>query len=164
MVIYGIDPGTYKSALVGIDEDFKTTEILYDNNSIIEDFLHNCNSPQNNVLAIEFVQSYGMAVGQTTFLTCRAVGRFEKAWGYDRSIFLYTRPTILSHITGGVRGKKKTQIIQALKLRFGESRKGEPLEGISSHKWDALAVAVYHLDGAKLGAADWANINEKSMD
>ena len=70
----------------------------------------------------------------------------------------------MSHITGGVRGKKKTQIIQALKLRFGESRKGEPLEGISSHKWDALAVAVYHLDGAKLGAADWANINEKSMD
>ena len=82
MVIYGIDPGTYKSALVGIDEDFKITEIQYDDNLVIEDLLSNYISPQTDALAIEFVQSYGMAVGQTTFLTCRAVGRFEKAWGY----------------------------------------------------------------------------------
>tara|TARA_Y100000034_G_scaffold10147_2_gene10737 strand:+ start:323 stop:625 length:303 start_codon:yes stop_codon:yes gene_type:complete len=100
-----------------------------------------------------------MAVGQTTFLTCRAVGRFEKAWGRDDNIALYTRPTILSHITGGVRGKGKSQIINSLKLRFGESKKGYPLEGIKTHLWDALAVAVYHLDGAKLGAVDWAKIN-----
>lgn len=101
-----------------------------------------------------------MAVGQTTFLTVRAVGRFEKAFNNDTNIYLYTRPTVLTHITGGVRGKKKTQIIQSLKLRFGEAKKGEPLEGISNHLWDALAVAVYHLDGAKLGQVDWAAINK----
>ena len=158
MIIYGIDPGTYDSALVGIDETFSVVEKLYEKNSDIEKALVPLYSPEN-FLAIEFVQAYGMAVGQTTFLTCRAVGRFEKAWGTDDNIALYTRPTILSHITGGVRGKGKSQIINSLKLRLGESRKGHPLEGISKHLWDALAVAVYHLDGAKLGLIDWAKIN-----
>jgi len=158
LVIYGIDPGTYDSAIVGIDEQFKVVEKLYDKNLIIESFLEKAD-PTNNVLTIEFVQAYGMAVGQTTFLTCRAVGRFEKAWGQDDNIYLYTRPTIISHITGGVRGKGKTQILNSLKLRFGEAKKGHPLEGIKTHLWDALAVAVYHLDGAKLGAVDWAKIN-----
>ena len=157
-MIYGIDPGTEKSALVGIDEDYKVQFIQYDTNLEIEKTLETFN-PDQDSLAIEFVQSYGMAVGQTTFLTVRAIGRFEKAFGNDANIYLYTRPTILTHITGGVRGKKKTQVIQSLKLRSGESRKGHPLEGISNHLWDALAVAVYHHDGAKLGHVDWAAIN-----
>tara|TARA_R110000851_G_scaffold301587_8_gene458223 strand:- start:676 stop:1152 length:477 start_codon:yes stop_codon:yes gene_type:complete len=157
MITYGIDPGTYKSALVGIDEEFKVIFKQYASNLEIEKTLETLN--QKHTLCIEFVQSYGMAVGQTTFLTVRAVGRFEKAFGDDANIYLYTRPTILSHITGGVRGKKKTQVIQSLKLRFGEAKKGQPLEGISNHLWDALAVAVYHLDGAKLGHVDWAAIN-----
>ena len=158
MTIYGIDPGTEKSALVGINTDYKVVYKEYASNADIEETLEK-SDPNNHQLCIEFVQSYGMAVGQTTFLTVRAVGRFEKAFGNDANIYLYTRPTILSHITGGVRGKKKTQIIQSLKLRFGEAKKGEPLEGISNHLWDALAVAVYHQDGAKLGHVDWAAIN-----
>jgi len=159
MVIYGIDPGTYQSALVGIDEDFKIIYKLYADNKEIEIALTQLKKEGgNNTLCIEFVQSYGMAVGQSTFLTCRAVGRLEKAWGDDDSINLYARPSILSHITGGVRGKKRTQVRDALRLRFGESKKGHPLEGIKTHLWDALAVAVYHLDGHKLGAVDWAKM------
>ncbi len=142
---------------MGIDQDYKVVFKQYDTNLEIEKTLESLSS--DNQLAIEFVQSYGMAVGQTTFLTVRAIGRFEKAFGNDANIYLYTRPTILTHITGGVRGKKKTQVIQSLKLRFGESRKGQPLEGISNHLWDALAAAVYHHDGAKLGHVDWAAIN-----
>ena len=157
MKVYGIDPGTDKSALVGIDEDYKVIFKQYADNLEIEKTLESIG--KKHQLCIEFVQSYGMAVGQTTFLTVRAIGRFEKAFGNDANIYLYTRPTILTHITGGVRGKKKTQVIQSLKLRFGESKKGEPLEGISNHLWDALAVAVYHQDGAKLGHVDWAAIN-----
>jgi len=142
---------------VGIDEDYKVVYIKYDDNLEIEKALESLNP--KDTLAIEFVQSYGMAVGQTTFLTVRAVGRFEKSFGDDANIYLYTRPTILSHITGGVRGKKKTQVIQSLKLRFGEAKKGQPLAGISNHLWDALAVAVYHHDGKPLGHVDWAAIN-----
>ena len=40
---------------------------------------------------------------------------------------------------------------QALRVRFGEAKKGHPLAGIKKHLWDALGVAVYHADGAKLG-------------
>jgi hypothetical protein len=158
LITYGIDPGTYDSALVGVDENFKVITKLYDSNKTIEEFLSLNSNPQDP-LVIEFIQSYGLAVGQTTFLTCRAIGRFEKSWGHDKNTFLYARPTILSHITGGVRGKGKTQIIAALKLRFGEAKKGYPLEGIKKHLWDALAAAVYHQDGATLGAVDWGKIN-----
>ena len=166
MIIYGIDPGTYESALVGIEEDFKVVEKLYDKNLEIERFL-SFNSSPDNPLVIEFIQSYGMAVGQTTFLTCRAIGRFEKSWGYDKNTFLYTRPTIVSHITGGVRGKGKTQIISALKLRFGEARKGHPLEGIKKHLWDALAAAVMHkdlmeIDQVRKFTPDWVSVVERS--
>jgi len=158
MRVYGIDPGTYQSGLVGIGEDFKVFYKLYDDNLKIEEALVDIYR-KGDVLCIEFVQSYGMAVGQSTFLTCRAVGRLEKAWGHDESIRLYARPSILSHITGGVRGKKRSQVRDALRLRLGESKKGHPLEGIKTHLWDALAVAVYHLDGHKLGEVDWARIN-----
>lgn len=43
-------------------------------------------------------------------------------------------------------------------LRLGGTHKGEPLHGISKHKWDALAAGIYHSDGAKLGGVDWARI------
>jgi len=36
LIVYGIDPGTYDSALVGIDEQFQVVEKLYDKNIIIE--------------------------------------------------------------------------------------------------------------------------------
>ena len=41
----------------------------------------------------------------------------------------------------------------ALLTRFGGDKKGEPLELLkgSTDKRSAFAVAVYHLDGAKLG-------------
>jgi len=99
-----------------------------------------------------------MAVGQDVFLTCRWVGRFERCWGYFNNVYLYARPTIISHITGGVVGRKRGVIRRALMLRLGGTHKGEPLHGISKHKWDALAAGIYHSDGAKLGGVDWARI------
>jgi len=86
------------------------------------------------------------------------VGRFERCWGYFNNVYLYARPTIISHITGGVVGRKRGVIRRALMLRLGGTHKGEPLHGISKHKWDALAAGIYHSDGAKLGGVDWARI------
>ena len=74
---------------MGIDQDYKVVFKQYDTNLEIEKTLESLSS--DNQLAIEFVQSYGMAVGQTTFLTVRAIGRFEKAFGNDANIYLYTR-------------------------------------------------------------------------
>lgn len=114
----------------------------------------------DDILAIEWLQSYGMAVGQDVFLTCRCVGRFEKSWGYQENIYLYARPSILSHITGGVRGKgsSDSRIRQSLILRFGGTKKGEPLHGIHNHKWAALAVATYFLDKYKINSSNLVDL------
>ncbi len=156
-ITYGIDPGTHRSAIVGITKDFAVVSHEYLDNRELEDLLLELSNPDDE-LAIEWLQSYGMAVGQDVFLTCRWVGRFERCWGHFDNVYLYARPTIRSHILGGIVGKKKGAIRQALMLRFGGTKKREPLHGISKHKWDALAVSVYHLDGAKLGEVDWARI------
>lgn len=159
MVIYGIDPGPNESALVGIrTEPFEIVKKLYAENAEIESFLENNftefirGHTDDNYLAIEFVQSYGMIIGQSTILTIRAVGRFEKAFGQESGTFLYARPTIRSHI--GV--VKKQSIIAPLTTRFGGQRKGQPLQGISNHLWDGLGVAVVHMDVLRFGIKDYA--------
>lgn len=150
-MIYGLDPGTKESAIVGIDESYNIKYHKYLKNSNMEEELENL-SNSFDTLAIEWLQSYGFAVGQDVFLTCRAIGRFEKCWEFQENIYFYARPTILSHITGGVRGKKKAQVRQACLIRFGGSKKGEPLHGITKHKWDAFAVCIVHVDGIKNGS------------
>jgi hypothetical protein len=164
MLIIGIDPGTTESALVAFEyEPFPQEMVIvhkeYLPNMEIENWLRQHSSPEDQ-LAIEFLQSYGMAVGQDVFMTCRWVGRFESAWGFLDSTYLYARPSILTHTTGGVRGRKKSDVRKALMLRFGGTKKGEPLHGVRvDHESDALAVGVYHADGAPLGHVDWGRIS-----
>jgi len=157
MICYGIDPGPTSSAIVGVDKSYAITLHDHLDNLEMEALLTDLGNP-TDLLAIEWLQSYGMVVGQDIFLTCRAVGRFEKCWSFQGGIYLYARPTIRSHILGGVVGKKRGAVRQALMLRFGGTKKGQPLHGIVRHQWDACAASVYHLDGARLGAEDWARI------
>lgn len=160
MIVYGIDPGTTSSAIVGIDEFYDI--VLHDhlNNLEMEALLAELSNP-TDILSIEWVQSYGMAVGQDVFLTCRAVGRFEKSWKFQENVYLYARPAILSYITGGVRVKGKkadSQVRQSLMLRFGGTKKGEPLHGISKHKWSAVAVGIYALDKYKIDPSNLVDL------
>jgi len=163
MIVYGIDPGTYKSALVGINEDYKVVKKIYDYNEVIEKFLE---EEEGDVqVAVEFIQSYGMAVGRETFITVRWVGRFERAYDsgedfYKNKFFYYARPTIRSHVCSGVSRVKDKDVRAALIMRLGEAKKGHPLEGIKKHLWSALAVAVTHLDGSKIGAENWMNLSQ----
>ena len=165
MLIYALDPGDKVTALTILDEDFKVVDYYYLPNQEIYDILL-ANEDEDDHLAIEWLQSYGQAVGQSVFITCRWVGRFEVAWGDQENTFLYARPSIISHLTGGVRGKGKSQINQSLILRFGghsRAKKGDPLYGLNEHGRDAMAVGVYHLDGIKQGAdltVDWARMGE----
>jgi len=160
MRFYALDPGNDRTALTILDENFKVIDHWHSSNQEIFDILFENENAEDH-LAIEWLQSYGQAVGQSVFMTCRWVGRFEIAWGDQENTYLYARPSILSHITGGVRGKKKSAIRQSLILRFGGSKKGEPLHGLNEHERDAMAVGVYHLDGIKQGAdltVDWARV------
>jgi len=164
LIVYGIDPGTTDSALVSFEmepfpQEMVIVDKLYLPNAELEQFLADRGNSKDH-LAIEFLQSYGMSVGQDVFLTARAVGRFEVCWGYQDNVHLYARPTILTHITGGIRAKKKKDVRNALILRFGGTKKGQPLYGVRvDHEADALAVGVYHADGAPQGWVNWAQIN-----
>ena len=158
-MVYGIDPGPDQSAMVGIDDDYKVILDFLGPNRELETILSEI-APiaTSSLLAIEFIQSYGMAVGQETFVTCRWIGRFEKIWNDDASTYFYARPTIKAHLCQGIKGVKDKHVRQALIQRLGSHRKGGPLANIKKHKWSALAVAVTCKDGLKFGIEDWMNI------
>lgn len=149
MIIYGLDPGSKKSALVGIDADTLEIEMkMLEDNEIVKQELSDISSYEIPVvLAIEFIQSYGMVVGQSTFMTCLWVGRFIETWGENHKCYLYARPTIKSIVAGMARAKD-SNIRQALILRLGDWKKGGPLEGIKKDMWSALAVAIAHIEKA----------------
>ena len=85
------------------------------------------------------------------FDTAYWVGRFaEIAEAAGCRVHRYAASKWRSYLTGEARNTD-AKIRQALRVRFGEAKKGHPLAGIKKHLWDALGVAVYHADGAKLG-------------
>lgn len=112
-------------------------------------------------LAIEWVESYGTAVGASTFHTCRWVGRFEAAWGQDA--ILVPRRDVKTVLCGGStwrdpqtgarKGVKDPQVNAAIRERFpqtgggarpavGTKKQPGPLYGVKSHVYAALGVAL----------------------
>ena len=95
-------------------------------------------------LAIEMIESMGMAVGQSTFETVRWIGRFQQAYFAPELVLLITRRNVKLHLCGSMQAKDPN-VRQALIDKIGE--KGTktnpgPTYGISSHAWSALAIAV----------------------
>jgi hypothetical protein len=99
-----------------------------------------------DAVAIEMVESFGMAVGVSTFRTVWWSGRFAQAW-MARSGKLpieITRKQEKLHLCQSMKAKDKN-IRQALIDRFGEpGTKKNPggTYGVRSHAWSALAVAA----------------------
>lgn len=139
--VLAIDPGTTQTAWV-----------LWDGESIIahgitpnEDFIKYCRQrgPYSKA-AIEMVASYGMAVGREVFETVYWIGRFVEALRHVPTRRV-ERKEIKMHLCGTVRAKD-ANIRQALIDKVGgpgTKKKPGTTYGISSHKWAALAVAIY---------------------
>lgn len=103
-----------------------------------------------DVVVIEKVESYGMAVGREVFDTVHWAGRFTEA-AYGTPVHQLLRRAVKVAICHDTKAKD-ANIRAALIDRFGgpESiRKGGPLYGISKDVWSALAVAVSYADGAR---------------
>lgn len=142
--VVAIDPGTTRSALCffgrGVTPYFET----FDNERMLAAM--QMAIPDERVLAIEMIASYGMPVGREVFETCVWIGRFIEAWGGPWE-FVY-RKDVKLHLCNSVRAKD-ANVAQALRDRFGEKgTKAKPgkLYGIRGDEWAALAVAVTYWD------------------
>jgi hypothetical protein len=107
-------------------------------------------APEVDRIAIEKVESFGMAVGAEVFETVFWSGRFAEAF-YPALVERVTRRAVKLHLCGSARAKDPN-IRQALIDRYGGSsaigKKAAPgpLYGISKDVWSALAVAVTAAD------------------
>lgn len=143
MIILGIDPGPEKSAFARMNGDHVTEHGLVDNVSLREKL----SVETADVIAIEMIACYGMAVGAETFDTCVWIGRFcERSPVEPRMVF---RREIKLHFCQSMRAKD-ANIRQAIidsyggkEAAIGRKAAPGPLYGVSGHSWAALAVAIY---------------------
>jgi len=169
-LIWGIDPGTTKSALCIFDVDqnkavfsetFLNEELAKVLESNYEHVSHNeihhfrtdkmsamVSGPAD--LAIEQVVFYGRTVGETTFTTVFWSGRFAQAWGRPYAYFPFRE--VGREICGLASGIKEPEVRQALIDRFGPEKRTAiglktcpgPLYNVKGHEWSALGIAVAH--------------------
>lgn len=155
MTVYTIDPGSEASAWVRYDG----TRVLDHGKAANDVVLQNVERLDVDVLVIEEIVSYGMAVGREVFATVFWAGRFAQACPASVRWELMPRKAVKLHLCGTVKAKD-ANIRQALVDRFGGSKaiglkasKG-PLYGIRADEWSALALAVtwkdqYHSERVK---------------
>jgi len=108
------------------------------------------------LVAIELVQSYGIA-GASLLQTSEVVGRLQqRALDNDLPVRLLYRREVLRALDVTGLGNRDAMIRQRLleihggtrQVACGTKRAPGPLYGITSHAWQALAVAVAAMDGA----------------
>ena len=150
-----IDPGTTKSGVVVLGDDKMVfeAESSYGNHDVLTRIRNS--RFECDVMAIEMVASYGMAVGESVFETVLWIGIFMEAFGLDRCHKVY-RKDIKMNLCGSMRAKDDN-IRQALIDQYPASGGGKvpqvgikkqpgPLYGVSSHAFSALAVGHTFID------------------
>jgi hypothetical protein len=151
-----IDPGTVESGYVIYDgEKVITSKSGIQNKVLLEQIL---NSISNDVLIIEMISSYGMAVGKSTFETCVWIGRFLQAFGEERTFMIY-RKDVKMHLCNTMRAKD-SNIRQAVLDKFpangggktpqiGTKNQPGPLYGVTGHAMSALALGITYFETQK---------------
>lgn len=164
--VLGIDPGTTDSGVVMYDAE--SLVVLdawtgFDNDALLIKIRSDYFGA--DVCAIEDIEAMGFAVGNTTLITCKWVGRFQEAWENfsgvkahiisrgDEKIMICGCKTYRNPKSGKVVGIKDPEIKAALKDRFPQTGGGKtpsvgtkkqpgPLFGVTKHAWSALAVVI----------------------
>lgn len=153
--LLAIDPGPVKSAYVARSAGVIKNFGIVDN----ADLLHVVRDASfwMNLLVIEQIASYGMAVGQTVFETCYWSGRFAEKWLQsgieENTVVRIPRKEICVHLCGSARAKD-ANIRQACIDRVGPAgtkREPGPTYGIAKDCWAALAVSLVAEDRVRAG-------------
>lgn len=137
-ITVGIDPGPRQSAVVVWDGSGVQSARDVDNGAMGP--LMMSWRYHGDVIACEWIESFGMAVGREVFETVFAIGTFSE----HAPLRLIPRRDVKLHLCASPRAKD-ANIRQALIDRFGPvgtKKTPGPLFGIASHRWAALAVAV----------------------
>lgn len=135
-----IDPGTTRSGWVVFDGT-KVMDAGVDENAAV---LARIGTQDADVLAVERFEARGMPVGDDSILTVLWTGRFQQAWRSPESVRLVKRSAVKLALCGSVRAKDP-HVRQAVIDRLGApgtKKAPGPTYGVSSHAWQALAVAL----------------------
>jgi hypothetical protein len=146
LTILAVDPGNIESAYVVWDGKNILGKGKIKNEQMRE-YLTEHKDRQGCVLALEWIKSYGMKVGDTIFETCLWCGRYVEVWGgvyelvFRRDVKMALCCTMHAN---------DANIRQYLINRFGEpgiKKKPNPITyGLKADVWQAFAIAVYYYD------------------
>lgn len=141
--LLSIDPGPIQSGWCILQDGAVTNCGVSDNSDMLASVYL-----WHGQLAIECVQSFGMAVGKEVFDTCIWIGRLIQAYKYPELVHRVYRKDVKLHLCGSPRAKD-ANVRQALidlyggkEAAIGRKSSPGPLHGVKSHAWSALAVAV----------------------
>ncbi len=149
MIVLAIDPGNIESAYTLMNDHYEIFQFGKIGN---EEMLSVIKDTMPDVVVIEMVASYGMAVGKEVFETCVWVGRFLQASEVETKLIY--RKDVKMNLCGQTRAKD-SNIRQALIDRFakhdfknGKGTKKNPdwFYGFKADIWQAYAVGVTYID------------------
>jgi hypothetical protein len=149
-LILAIDPGNIETAYVVWNPEKQ--EIKYKgkvNNAYMVSFLKR-NHAAFDIILIEMIASYGMAVGREVFDTCRFVGELEAYCKiFDAKYRLVYRKDVKMHHCGTMKSNDSA-IRQQMILKYGEpgteKKPGKITHGLKADMWQAFAIATYYTE------------------
>ena len=159
MTILALDPGNTQTGYAVLEmPEFRLIKFgKTDNPSLLtlvanSDILYDVDA-----VAIEMIDSFGMAVGREVFETCVWIGRFHQAAGHPNTHYVYRKEE--KEILCGSLRAKDANIRRALidryarhDLKNGKGTKANPdvFYGVSKDVWAAIAVGVTYYELTKL--------------
>lgn len=159
MTIFALDPGNTQTGYAVLEmPEFRLIKFgKTDNTSLLPLVANSDVFYDVDAVAIEMIDSFGMAVGHDVFETCVWVGRFHQAANHPNTYYVYRKEE--KEILCGSLRAKDTNIRRALidryarhDLKNGKGTKGNPdvFYGVSKDVWAAIAVGVTYFELTKL--------------
>jgi hypothetical protein len=152
-VIYSIDPGTEKSALVvydGSNQRVVSAATLPNEELLRQLPAHSADkmASDSKALVIEQIESMGGFVGKEVFETVFWSGRFYERWQYEHNRHRITRRAVKMHLAGTMKANDSS-LRYIIYERYGgkdhavgRKKAPGPLFLLRAHEYAALAVAI----------------------
>lgn len=148
MKIIGIDPGTATSGVAILDTE--TMRVTFASGNVENRYVRRYIASELHHCAIECFNFQGKGVGDTVFETCYWIGEFRCEWRmkWGTAAHLIKRSRVHRNIT--LSGRADDSTVRGFLIeRFGGPGKKSapgPTYGVTSHAWQALAVAATLFD------------------